>query len=52
MGAPRRHMVETFHEHAGHKESKIVEGYEMADHIHMCISIPPKYADSDVVGYL
>ncbi len=24
----------------------------MADHIHMCISIPPKYAVSNVVGYL
>ena len=22
------------------------------DHIHMCISIPPKYAVSEVVGYL
>ena len=24
----------------------------MPDHIHMCISIPPKYAVSNVVGYL
>ena len=24
----------------------------MKDHIHMCISIPPKYAVSKVVGYL
>jgi putative transposase len=23
----------------------------MADHVHMCISIPPKYAVSNVVGY-
>ena len=22
------------------------------DHVHMCISIPPKYAVSEVVGYL
>jgi len=50
--APRRHMVEIFHELAGHKESKNVEGHVMADHIHMCISIPPKYADSNVAGCL
>ena len=24
----------------------------MLDHIHMCISIPPKYAVSNVVGYI
>jgi len=24
----------------------------MADHVHMCISIPPKYSGSNVIGYL
>ncbi len=24
----------------------------MPDHVHLCISIPPKYAVSNVVGYL
>jgi putative transposase len=24
----------------------------MADYVHMCISIPPKYAVSNVVGYI
>src|SRR5664279_188801 len=51
-GALRRQLVEVFHELASHKESKIVEGYVMPDHIHMCISIPPKYAVSNVVGYM
>jgi putative transposase len=37
---------------ASHKESKIVEGHLMSDHVHMCISIPPKYAVSSVVGYI
>ena len=40
------------HELAKHKESRIVEGHLMPDHIHMCISIPPKHAVSNVVGYL
>ena len=52
FGALRRHLGEIFRELAGHKESKIVEGHLMPDHIHMCISIPPKYAVSNVVGYL
>ena len=34
------------------RESKIVEGHLMSDHVHMCISIPPKHAVSNVVGYL
>jgi putative transposase len=52
FGALRKHLVEVFHELTSHKESKIVEGHLMHDHIHMCISIPPKYAVSNVVGYL
>jgi putative transposase len=30
----------------------IEEGYLMPDHVHMLISIPPKYAVSQVVGYI
>ncbi len=52
FGALRRQLGEIFHELASHKESRIVEGHVMPDHIHMCLSIPPKYAVSHVVGYL
>jgi putative transposase len=52
FGVLRRHLGELLHELARHKESKIVEGHLMPDHIHMCISIPPKYAVANVVGYL
>jgi putative transposase len=52
FGSLRRHLVGIFHELAGYKESVIVEGHLMPDHIHMCISIPPKYAVSNVVGYM
>jgi putative transposase len=48
----RKHLGEIFHELATHKESKIVEGHMMPDHVHMCISIPPKHVVSNVVGYL
>lgn len=52
FGVLRRHLGELFRELAGHKESKIVEGHMMGDHVHMCISIPPKYAVANVVGYI
>ena len=37
---------------AEQKESRIEEGHLMADHVHMMISIPPKYAVSQVVGFI
>jgi putative transposase len=52
FGALRRQLGALFHELALHKESTIVEGHVMPDHVHMCISIPPKYAPSNVVGYI
>ena len=52
FGALRRHLGELFHELAGHRESNIVEGHLMPDHVHMCISIPPKYAVSNAIGYI
>ena len=37
---------------AEQKESRIEEGHLMADHVHMMISIPPKYAVSQVIGFI
>ena len=51
-GAIRKHLGEVLHELAKRKGVVIEEGHLMPDHIHMCISIPPKYAVSNVVGYL
>jgi putative transposase len=34
------------------KESRVEEGHLMPDHVHMMISIPPKYAVSQVIGYI
>ena len=52
FGALRRHLGEVFRELAQHKESAVVEGHLMPDHVHICLSIPPKYAVSNVVGYI
>ena len=51
-GDLRRYMGEIFHKLAAQKEVKIVEGHLMPDHVHMCLSIPPKLSVSNVVGYL
>ncbi len=30
----------------------LLEGHSMVDHIHMCLSIPPKYSVSHTIGFL
>jgi len=51
-GELRRHLGEVFRRLAMQKECKIEEGHLMPDHVHIMISIPPKYAVSQVVGYI
>ena len=48
----KRHLGEVFHKLAQQKESRIEEGHLMSDHVHMLISIRPKYAVSQVVGFI
>jgi len=48
----RRHLGEVFRKLAQQKESRIEEGHLMSDHVHMMIAIPPKYAVSQVIGYI
>ena len=48
----RRDLGEVFRTLAEHKESRIEEGHLMLDHVHMLIAIPPKYAVSQVIGYI
>jgi putative transposase len=48
----RRHLGEIFRRLAEQKESQIEEGHLQPDHVHMMISIPPKYAVSQVIGYI
>ena len=40
-----------FRTFASQKESEIEEGHLMPDHVHMLISIPPKYSTAQVAGY-
>ena len=48
----RPHLGDVFRNLARQKESKIEEGHLMIDHVHMMISIPPKFAVSQLVGFI
>ena len=52
FGAIKKHLGSLFHDLAKTKGVEIVEGHLMRDHVHMCISIPPKYSVSNVVGFI
>ena len=51
-GELRQHLGDVFRKLALQKESRIEQGHLMADHVHMMISIPPKHAVSQVVGFI
>ena len=51
-GGIRRHLGEILRRLAEQRESRIEEGHLMPDHVHIMISIPPKHAVAQVVGYI
>jgi putative transposase len=51
-GKIREFLKQTLHELARQKGCSIVGGHIVQDHIHMILSIPPKYAVSTIIGYL
>ncbi|MBF0561575.1 MAG: IS200/IS605 family transposase [Alphaproteobacteria bacterium] len=48
----RQHPGEVFRKLAEQRESRVEEGHLLPNHVHMLISIPPKYAVSQVVGFI
>ena len=52
FGQLRRELGEVLKRLAEQKESWVEEGHLMPDHVHMMISIPPKFAVSQVIGYI
>src|SRR5262245_45500295 len=51
-GMLRKEIGPLFRRLAEQKESRVEQGYVMRDHVHMLLSIPPKYAVAQVVGYI
>ena len=41
-----------FHDLARRRECRIEEGHLMPDHVHMLVSIPPKYSVAEVIGFI
>lgn len=48
----RRYLGPVFRELTRQRESEILEGHMVSDHVHMLIRIPPKYAVAEVIGYI
>ena len=51
-GQLRSYLGDVFREVARQKESRLEEGHLQPDHVHRLVSIPPKSAVAQVVGYL
>ena len=48
----RKYLGSMFKDLVSQKECEVLEGHLRSDHVHMLISIPPKYAVSQVVGFI
>ena len=51
-GKVREYLGKIFHELANQKGCVIVNGNMVQDHVHMLISIPPKFSVAEVIGYI
>jgi putative transposase len=52
FGGMRREVGEIFKELCRRFGIELVEGHVMVDHVHMCLSVPPKYSVANTVGKL
>lgn len=51
-GSTRRKVGEILRDLCRQKEIELVEGKAMPDHVHMLLSVPPKYSVAMTMGYL
>ena len=51
-GRLRQEIVRILKRLCEYKGIEIVEGKACLDHIHLCLSIPPKYSVAGMLGYL
>ena len=51
-GKIRSALGPIFHELARQKGCSIIEGHMVTDHVHMCISIPPKFPVASIIGFI
>jgi len=51
-GTIHKYLGPVFHQLAKQRACTIIKGNMVQDHVHMLISIPPKYSVAEVVGYI
>lgn len=51
-GSVRKKVGEILRTLCRHRGIELLEGHAMPDHVHMCLSIPPKYSVANAMGYL
>ena len=51
-GEVRKHVGEVIRDLCRQRGIEMVEGHLMPDHIHMCLSIPPKYSVAFAIGFI
>ena len=52
FGKMRRQIGRILRDLCRQKKIELLEGHAMADHIHMVLSIPPKYSVANTIGFL
>ncbi len=51
-GKVRERVGEIIRELCRQRDLEIIEGHAMPDHLHACISIPPRYSVANAIGFL
>ena len=51
-GQLRSELGDDFRNLAAQRECRVEEGHLLVDHVHMLLSIPPKFSVAQVVGYI
>jgi len=51
-GRVKKHVGEVIREVCRQRGIELVEGHLMPDHIHMCVSIPPKHSVAFAIGFI
>ena len=51
-GRLRRKVGEILRELCRQRDVEILDGHAMSDHVHLCLSIPPKYSVAHTIGFI
>ena len=51
-GKVKKHLGEILRDLCRQRDVEMVEGTLKLDHVHMCLSVPPKYSIANTIGFL